>query len=216
LITSVTSLAEVHARRGELGRAEMVLALGTSFVTSADLQDRAAYLASRAVLRQVQGRHAEALEDAGQALRDGDQFGPDAQRVKVGLVAAAEAALALGDLRRVEELLSFLDRLRPGERRPYIDAQAARLRAHLAAARGRHDRAEAGFKAAAGLLRELGMPFWLGVVLLEHAEWLAAQDRPGDADPLLEEAGAIFERLGARPWGERVARLAGRPAQARS
>jgi hypothetical protein len=78
LITSVTSLAEMHARRGELGRAEMVLALGTSFVTSADLQDRAAYLASRAVLRQVQGRHAEALEDAGQALRDGDQFRPDA------------------------------------------------------------------------------------------------------------------------------------------
>ena len=97
-----------------------------------------------------------------------------------------------------------------------MDAQAARLRAHLAAARGRHDRAEAGFKAAAGLLRELGMPFWLGVVLLEHAEWLAAQDRPGDADPLLEEAGAIFARLGARPWSERVARLAGRPAQARS
>jgi hypothetical protein len=33
---------------------------------------------------------------------------------------------------------------------------------------------------------------------------------------MLEEAAAIFERLGARPWSERVAQLAGRPAQARS
>jgi tetratricopeptide (TPR) repeat protein len=203
-MTSVTSLAEIYAHRGELGRAEEVLARGTSFATSADLQDRAAYLASRAVLYQEQGRHAEALEAAGQALRDSEQLGPDAQGVKVGLVAAAEAALALGDL--VEELLAVVDRLRPGERPPYVDAQAARLRARLTAARGQPDRAEAGFKAAAGLLRELGMPFWLGVTLLEHGELLAAGDRPGEAASLLEEAAAIFERLGARPWSERVRR----------
>jgi hypothetical protein len=54
------------------------------------------------------------------------------------------------------------------------------------------------------------------VVLLEHAEWLAARDRRDDAAPLLEEAEAIFERLGARPWSERAGRLAGRLAQARS
>jgi hypothetical protein len=54
------------------------------------------------------------------------------------------------------------------------------------------------------------------VTLVEHGEWLAAQDRPGEAAPLLEEAGAVFERLGAGPWSEPVARLAGRPAQARS
>jgi hypothetical protein len=60
------------------------------------------------------------------------------------------------------------------------------------------------------------MPFWLGVVLVEHGEWLAAQGRPADAAPLLEEAGTVFERLGARPWSERAAQVAGRPAQARS
>ncbi|HJU03490.1 MAG TPA: hypothetical protein VJ966_20045, partial [Actinomycetes bacterium] len=109
-----------------------------------------------------------------------------------------------------------VERLRPGQRPPFLDAQASRFRANLAAARGRPDQVEGGYKAAAGLLRELSMPFWLGVVLLEHAEWLATQDRPGDAAPLLEEAGAIFERLGARPWSERVARVAGRAAQARS
>jgi hypothetical protein len=62
------------------------------------------------------------------------------------------------------------------------------------------------------------MTFWLAVTLLEHGEWLAAGDRPGEAAPVLEEAGAIFERLGARPWSDRLGRLdlaAGR-AQARS
>jgi hypothetical protein len=136
--------------------------------------------------------------------------------VREGVVAAVEAAMALGDLARAEEMVADVEGLRPGQRSPFLDAQARRLRARLAAGRGQPDRVEPGFKAAAGLLRELGMPFWLGVVLVEHGEWLTAQDREDDAAPLLEEAGAIFERLGARPWSERVARLAGRPAQARS
>jgi class 3 adenylate cyclase/tetratricopeptide (TPR) repeat protein len=216
VLASVTSLPEMHVRRGELERAEGLLARGAALRDSGDLQDRAAAWASWAVLLQAQGRHAEALKAAGEALGAREQLGPDAQGVKFGLVAAVEAALALGDLDRAEELLSIVERLRPGQRPPFLDAQASRFRAHLAAGRGRPDQVEPGYKAAAGLLRELGSPFWLGVVLLEHAEWLAAQDRPGEADPLLEEAGAIFERLGARPWTERLHRLAGRPAQARS
>ena len=218
IIASVTSLPEMHAQRGELERAEELLALGAQLAGSGDLQDRAAYRATRAVVLQAQDRHAEALRAAGEALEHRDQLGPGSQGVKVGLVAAVEAALALGDLDRVEELLAIVDRLRPGERPPSLDAQATRFRARLADARGRPERVEAGFKAAAGLLRELGMTFWLAVTLLEHGEWLAAGDRPGEAAPVLEEAGAIFERLGARPWSDRLGRLdlaAGR-AQARS
>jgi double zinc ribbon protein len=64
------------------------------------------------------------------------------------------------------------------------------------------------FKAAAGLLRELGFPFWLRVTLLEHGELLTGQRRPDDAAPLLDEAGTIFERLKARPWTERLRRVA--------
>jgi hypothetical protein len=105
------------------------------------------------------GRHAETLAAADEALGARDQLGADAQGVKVGLVAAVEAALALGDLDRAEELVARAERLRPGQRPPLLDAQASRFRAHLAAARGQHVLVEAGFKAAAGLLRELGMPF---------------------------------------------------------
>ena len=47
------------------------------------------------------------------------------------------------------------------------------------------------------------MPFWLAVTLLEHGEWLVAQ-AGGEAEPLLAEARAIFEQLGAAPWLERL------------
>ena len=48
------------------------------------------------------------------------------------------------------------------------------------------------------------MPFYLAVTRLEHADWLATQDRTGEAQPLLSEAREIFERLEAKPWLERL------------
>jgi hypothetical protein len=52
----------------------------------------------------------------------------------------------------------------------------------------------------------VGARFWLAVVLLEHGE-LLAQERPEEAEPLLEEARETFERLEAGLWLDRLARL---------
>jgi hypothetical protein len=43
------------------------------------------------------------------------------------------------------------------------------------------------------------------MALLEFAEWLAQNGDAQRAEPLLAEAAASFERLGARPWLERLA-----------
>jgi hypothetical protein len=53
------------------------------------------------------------------------------------------------------------------------------------------------------------VPFWLGVTLLEHGEWLSTDGKASEARPMLEEARGIFERLHARPWLERLARTVG-------
>ena len=66
------------------------------------------------------------------------------------------------------------------------------------------------FKGAAGLFRELAMPFYLAVTELEHAEWLGAYGRAEEAEPLLAEASEIFERLGTQSWLERADRVEGR------
>jgi hypothetical protein len=122
---------------------------------------------------------------------------------KESFVNALEAALALDDVPRAEQLLGLTDRLLPGRRTQFLQAQSFRFRARLAALSNDTD-AERLFKHAAGLFRELAMPFYLAVTELEHAEWLAAQGRGDEAEPLLTEAREIFERLDAAPLMERA------------
>jgi ATP/maltotriose-dependent transcriptional regulator MalT len=122
---------------------------------------------------------------------------------KESFVNALEAALALGDTAVAHELLGLINELLPGRRTQFLQAQSFRFRAQLAALAGEAD-AERLAKHAAGLFRELAMPFYLAVTQLEHAEWLMAQGRRDETDPLVTEARETFEQLEAAPWLERV------------
>ena len=133
---------------------------------------------------------------------------------KESFVNALEAALALDDLGRAQQLLGLIDELLPVRRTQFLQAQSFRFRARLTALSNDAD-AERLFKHAAGLFRELAIPFYLAVTELEHAEWFAAQGRGDQAEPLLTEAREIFERLDAEPLMERarsLLHLAGIPA----
>jgi tetratricopeptide (TPR) repeat protein len=136
---------------------------------------------------------------------------------KQSFVTAVEAALALGDLDKAKELLAVVEAIPAGSSPQFLQAQSSRFRARVAARQGDADEAERRFKRAAGLFRELALLFYLGVTQLEHGEWLAQQVRATEAEPLLAESREIFERLGAKPWLERMeAGGAPRPAQARA
>ena len=87
----------------------------------------------------------------------------------------------------------------------YLEAQGLRLGARLAHLWEEPDLVEPKYRAAVGRFREMAVPFWMAVTLLEHSEWIAGRGRE-DAVPFLVEAGEIFERLEARPWLERVDR----------
>jgi tetratricopeptide (TPR) repeat protein len=127
---------------------------------------------------------------------------------------AVEAALALDEVSRAEELLAVVDALPLGISPQFLQAHSARFRARLAARRGDLDEADRLFRRGAGLFRELGFPFYLAVTLLEQGEWLVAQGRRDEAEPLLVEAREIFERLEAKPWLERLdAVQAGTPTE---
>jgi class 3 adenylate cyclase/tetratricopeptide (TPR) repeat protein len=199
------SLPEVYVNQGSLREAGELLSLLSRYETSLDVQERGEYAAAKAIVLHAEGRHADALVAGEEAFRASAELGSGNQAVKAGLVWAVEAALAVGDLAKVEELLTAVEGLPLGRRPPLLQAQAARLRTSLAAVRGDPDVVEAGFKTAAGRLRELGIPFWLAVTLLEHAEWLAKDEDVQQVQPLLTEARAIFGRLGAQPWLERLA-----------
>ena len=74
-------------------------------------------------------------------------------------------------------------------------AQKARFRARLP----EHD-AEAELAEAERLFEDGEMPFYVAVTRLERARTLPEEE----ARPLLEQARETFERLGARPWLERI------------
>jgi class 3 adenylate cyclase/tetratricopeptide (TPR) repeat protein len=180
----------VHVYRGELDQARRIFSLFSRLEGSTDLQDRCTYLAATASLRSAEGRLEEALAAGAATIETAPTLGHSFQGIKHGVVDALEAAIALGDSARTQELLDYIDGLAPGTRAPYLEAHAHRLRARMT-----ND--PAGLEAAAGRFGQLGMPFSLGVTLLEHAELTGS-------DASLAEARDIFERLGAKPWLERA------------
>jgi class 3 adenylate cyclase/predicted ATPase len=213
--TFLAALPELLVARGAPEKARQLLAHFTRWDGSADVQKRTGYGAAQAVVLRAEGREKEALVAAEEVLTAMGELGPTAERVKVALTQALEAALALGERGRVEELLGLVEALPPGRIAPSMRAQAARFRGRLAAADGNGAGVDGGFTAAAATFREFGAPFWLAVTLTEHSDWLVSVGRAETAEPLLAEAREIFERLEAKPWLTRVeAAVAGTRAEA--
>jgi class 3 adenylate cyclase/tetratricopeptide (TPR) repeat protein len=192
----LTPVVVVHCERGELAAARRQLE-DPVLRTTEDHQVRAGVLLAEAAIFRSEGKPREALDSAESALAQRDELGITFLTVKLALVEALEAAFALRNVEKVQELLGIVDGLRPGERPPLLDAHAHRFRAKLAGD-------EAEFDAAIALFRELSLIFWLGVTLLERAEALFKQSRGDEAEPLLVESREIFGRLEAKPWLDRT------------
>jgi len=181
---------EIHLQRGDLAEARRLYSLFSNLGDSSDVQERACFSGATAAVFRAEDRLREAL-DAGQNVTEGLQtLSVSHQAVEQGLVEALEAAVALGETGIARELLATIEAVPSGRRPPYLAAHADRFRARL-------DGDPGGFEAAAAHFREIGIPFWLAVTLLEHGELT------GDASPL-EEAREIFEGLRATPWLERI------------
>jgi tetratricopeptide (TPR) repeat protein len=197
-------LTPVYIARGQIDEARKFLSLLPE--SSTDVQVRAVFSSIAASVHRAEGLGAEALQEAEEAIDARRFIAASHQAVKLGFSEGVESAFELGSLDRVERLLATFDALRPGEVPPFLHAQVARFRARLAASREEHDQVESGFKRAAALFREFGVPFWLALTQLEHGDWLALQGRIDEGGPLLTEAREIFGRLGAAPWLERLDR----------
>jgi class 3 adenylate cyclase/tetratricopeptide (TPR) repeat protein len=183
MLSMLQTGVEIHVQRGELDAARQVFSMFERLEESTDVQDRTVYLGVRACLRRAEGQLREGLIDAEAAIESGRTLGGlSFQTVKLALVEALEAAFALGEMAKVEELLTSIESIPPGTRPPYLDAQAGRFRARLAGGRARYE-------AVAERFRGLDMPFWVAVTLLEQGEAAG-----------LAETREIFERLEATPW----------------
>jgi len=212
LTSPLTGVLDLHLQRGELDEARALLTRYASLAEEAasDVQTRCGYEAAVAAVRLAEGNPRDALAAAERAFEGREAMGIAAQDVKHGFRHALEAALALGERGRAEELLTLVEGLPVGLRPPYLDATARRFRARLA---GDEPAADRAFTAAAATLRELDLGFDLAVVELEHGERLVARGRAGDAQPLLAEARDAFERLRATPWLDRLDAVSAGPRE---
>jgi class 3 adenylate cyclase/tetratricopeptide (TPR) repeat protein len=198
--------ATVLGHRGQLEELEPLLERFAEMGESGDEQERSAYRSGLARCHLASGRVGEALAAAEEAFVSHEHFGLGAEAIKEAYATAGEAALLLGDVDRVADLIAFVDALPPGGTNLFLDAQSSRFRAHVAYEADPSE-GERLFSRAAALFRELSAPFPLAVVQIEHAERLVAAGSGDEASELAGEARQTFERLGATPWLERLDRL---------
>jgi class 3 adenylate cyclase/tetratricopeptide (TPR) repeat protein len=210
----VIVLPGLHVARGNVEEAAGILDRYSTFGESADVQELATFFTAQATVLRATGDLGGSLAAARRAIAEWRNVGASHQSVKISFVEGAEAALGLGDLGAVEELLSFVDGLGVGAAPPLLRSQASRIRARLSAARGDPAGVGPAFSEAQRICREVNLPFWLAIGLLEHAAWLADEGRGEEGRALAPEARDIFEGLQAKPWLDRVDALedAGRKA----
>ncbi len=205
LLGPLLSLPAIHVSRGDMDEARRIGAAFARYEESADVQERGAYAIARAAIHGAEGRWSDSLSAAEEGAALGRQIGPDGPIFKMGLHHGLEASFVLHDLDKVEDLLARIDVLRPAQITPMLRAIGDRARARLAVSRAQPDRVEADFKGSVGLFREVGAPYWLAATLVELGEWLVAQGRLEEAEPLLVEAAGVFDDLRAHAWAARVA-----------
>jgi class 3 adenylate cyclase/tetratricopeptide (TPR) repeat protein len=199
---ALLGILPVYCGRGQLEDARRVLEEQAASAESGDFQFAIGYLHLEAMVLRAERRAREALAAAERAVEQSRELGETSPFVRVSAVEAVASAVDLGDLDVARRHLSILDELRPGQLPPYLRAQRDRFRGALYATGN-----ETHFADAEQAFRQIGIPFELAVTELEHARWLNAHGRAGDAAPLLADARATFERLRAAPWLELVAEV---------
>jgi class 3 adenylate cyclase/tetratricopeptide (TPR) repeat protein len=194
--------AIVYCRRGTHEEARALLTRHADVGRSENADFSGGYAAIEAVVLAAEGRPDEALEAIDCALAaHGHEHSVSPSWLRF---TALDAAAEVADADKARSLLDELDVTTGPATGPSVLAQCSRLRARLP----EHE-AETEFATAERQFADLQAPFHLAAVQLEHGEWRAAHDRPRDAEPLLAEAREIFERLGARPWLERLEKVGG-------
>ncbi|CAN5710480.1 adenylate/guanylate cyclase domain-containing protein [soil metagenome] len=119
------------------------------------------------------------------------------------LTSVATAGRAALWLREPQRVAAAVERLAETQAHgAWLDAVRMGLEAGLAALEGRTDEGATHFAEAAKALRDLDVPFDLALTQLDRITVLGA-DHP-DSPAAAEEAHAIFERLGAKPFLERL------------
>ncbi|MFI5254997.1 MAG: AAA family ATPase [Candidatus Limnocylindrales bacterium] len=192
-VRSTAIWAHLLVARGEPADTQLARLEALSMKVS-DPVARASLLLVRAARALLAGEYPRAVDEALATVAADESYG------QVGLEFAMRPALWGGDLGRAAMIADQLDALPATGVRVEVDRIAAR--AGIAAREGRVDEAVAGFREALARLRSFGVDFTVAATALDFV-LLVGADHPATREPAAE-ARAIFERVKARPYLERL------------
>jgi hypothetical protein len=121
------------------------------------------------------------------------------------LAWSADAALLLGEPAAIAPLAGRVDAVPGSAHSRLMRIGAGRIRARHAAAAGAEDLAADAFGDALAAARSYGRRVYLASVLADYGLWLVECGRSEEAEPLLDEARALFEGMGAQRWLDLIA-----------
>jgi DNA-binding CsgD family transcriptional regulator len=115
-----------------------------------------------------------------------------------------EAIIALGDLERAEDLIGWMEEVGAATKRAWTQATSARCRGLQRAAHGQIEEAVGALEDALSHHQRISMPFEQARTLLVKGTLERRLRQRAAARSTLENALAIFERLGASLWAEKA------------
>jgi class 3 adenylate cyclase/tetratricopeptide (TPR) repeat protein len=193
-------LVSLRAMRGEADAARRTQDETKAWASTLAYEARMLAQATEGMVTLAEGHPAEAFELLSEMIREALRVeGPSSEGLRMGWPDAIDTAIEVGKLDEAAELCRRVEERPPGHVGPFLRTHVARARALLGAARG--DQAGVG-EALLGVIedfRALGYPYWLARAQMDLAGWLIDSGRGPEAAPLLDEAIAVFERLGAAP-----------------
>ncbi|MDP9343576.1 MAG: AAA family ATPase [Actinomycetota bacterium] len=190
--------AMLAALRGDpVGAIERLDEIGPEVEAAESVQTRTTYLGIRAMVELSQGDTQAAVEHA----MAGVAADPSGINSPTALSVAGRAALWQGDAAKAREAVAAMAVFRGR----WMRAVKATVEAGLAALEGRPEESAAGYRRAIEAWRALETPLDLALFGLDMGTMLG-MDHP-DAAEAVEESKAILERLGAKPFLDRLERL---------
>jgi hypothetical protein len=196
--TDVTELRILLAAlRGDL-RTASELHRRAHFSTAEDLQDRSYSVALELLMASVADDPLQVVRRASEVVEIAEGLGIRHEVVTWAWPLVSRAAQSVGDTATLNEMVAALDAHPNGHLPPLL-----RIERDLANAPSRVDPA-ATFGSAIMALRRFGSPYHLAHGLLDYAGYLVSTGDTVGADPLIEEALGIADRLRARPLRRRA------------
>jgi tetratricopeptide (TPR) repeat protein len=201
-------LGLLYVRRGEIQAARAQLSALEAWERGDDIEARHLRRGLAGVIALADDELEPAIEVLAATAREAIALqGGSADGARLAWPEAIRATLSLGRLDEAEQLLGLMTALPRGQVAPLLRAEVARTEALLAGARGDQESAKAKFAEAISSFEALAYPFWLARTQVDHGGWLLADGQEQEAAPVLAEAAATLERLGAEPELARARRL---------